>query len=71
MSMASVPEPAMMKGWPGGQNHTWRIRFRAWSNISIKLGARWLVVAMPIARSTSGVNSMGPGIMSSFLPFIA
>jgi hypothetical protein len=27
-------------------------------------------VGMPIARITSGVNSMGPGIMSSFLSFI-
>jgi hypothetical protein len=36
----------------------------------MKLGATWLVVGDPIAARTSGVNSMGPGIIRSFRFFI-
>ena len=60
----------MTKGCPLGHRNTCRSRSNAWPKISMKFGATWLVVAIPIARSTSGVNSIGPGIMSSFLSFI-
>ncbi len=66
--MASVPLPAMAKGWASsGASQTRRMPANARPKASMKLGARCPGGGPDAASMTAGEISIGPGIIKSVM----